>query len=485
MSLRARLLATLAALAIVGLVVADVATYLSLRSFLTQRVDRTVDAGARVLAATAQERGAIASSDLAELAASTPGVFAGVISPGGGATWSPLGIRPGEPAPPAPTLPARIPDHTFTARAANGGARYRVRAEPLGRGQQLVIAAPLADVEDTLDRLVLVEGLVSLAVVAAVVGAGMWLVRMSLRPLTRIEEDAAAIGAGELGRRIPQEDPRTEVGRLGRALNAMLGQIEKAFGERAASEERMRRFVADASHELRTPLASVRAYAELFGRGARDRPQDLARAMAGIEREAERMGLLVDDLLLLARLDQRRIPERQPVDLSTVAGEALEVARTLDPGRPLTLDAARAVAVTGDPQALRQVIDNLLANVRAHTPSGTPATVRVVREGEDAVLTVADLGPGIAAEDREHVFERFFRQDHSRSRDGGGSGLGLAIVTAIAEMHGGSARVVPHDGPGAIFEVRLPPAGHPGDAEAGRSGPTGSPDSAAPAGARA
>jgi signal transduction histidine kinase len=131
------------------------------------------------------------------------------------------------------------------------------------------------------------------------------------------------------------------------------------------------------------------------------------------------------------------------------------------------------------------VIDNLLANVRAHTPSGTPATVRVVREGEDAVLTVADLGPGIAAEDREHVFERFFRQDHSRSRDGGGSGLGLAIVTAIAEMHGGSARVVPHDGPGAIFEVRLPPAGHPGDAEAGRSGPTGSPDSAAPAGARA
>jgi two-component system OmpR family sensor kinase len=281
---------------------------------------------------------------------------------------------------------------------------------------------------------------------------------VGLRPLSRIEETAGAIAVGDLGRRIEGADERTEVGRLGLALNAMLAQIEQAFAERTASEQRLRRFVGDASHELRTPLSSVQAYAELFERGARDRPEDLARAMAGIEREARRMGVLVDDLLLLARLDQGRPLARDSVDLTDVAAEAVEVARTLEPDRPLAIDAPEAVVVTGDAERLRQVVDNLLANVRAHTPRGTAATVRVHRDGGAAVLEVSDEGPGLKGDQQAHVFERFYRGDSSRSRDAGGTGLGLAIVHAIATAHDGSVTVESERRRGATFRVVLPAA---------------------------
>ena len=257
---------------------------------------------------------------------------------------------------------------------------------------------------------------------AAVLLLGLWLVRVGLRPLGRIEHTAAAIAGGDLSQRVENDDPRTEVGRLGGALNTMLGQIEEAFDERTASENRLRRFIADASHELRTPLAAVRAYAELFDRGARERPDDLERSMNGIQRESRRMGLLVDDLLLLARLDQGRPLERKPVELEDVARDAVEAARTLDPGREIELDAPAPVEVQGDRERLRQILDNLLANVRAHTPAGSAATVRVLNGGDSAVIEVADAGPGLSDEQLSHAFERFYRGDTSRSRDAGGAG---------------------------------------------------------------
>ncbi len=478
MSLRTRLLLVLAALAAAGLAAAAAATYLSERSFLIARVDRTVAGSGRALAEQISRRGSLDPTDLDQLASTAPGVYLGVINRGGTVRWSPIGLRPDETPPPEPRLPARLrlPSRghgsTLGLGAVRGGARFRARLEALFNGETLVVAAPLGEVDANLHHLLLIEALVALAVVAGVVGLGLWLVRLGLRPLGRIEQTAGAIAAGDLTRRIEIADERTEVGRLGSALNAMLGQIEQAFAERTTSERRLRRFVGDASHELRTPLAAVQAYAELFDRGARDRPEDLARSMAGIEREAKRMGVLVDDLLLLARLDQGRPLERQPVDLSDVAGEAIEAAHILEPERPLELLAAQPVHVLGDAERLRRVIDNLLANVRAHTPPGAPARVRVASNGSEAIVEVIDEGSGLDDEAAAHVFERFFRGDPSRSRDAGGAGLGLSLVTAIAAAHGGSVEVGRADGTGAIFRVSLPlarPAAAGPDAGAPRS----------------
>jgi len=239
------------------------------------------------------------------------------------------------------------------------------------------------------------------------------------------------------------------------SLNAMLAQIESAFKAREASERKLRRFVADASHELRTPLAAVRAYAELFTRGAASRPDDLARSMTGITRESERMSLLVDDLLLLARLDEGRPLEQEPIELDEVVAEAVETARTLDPERPLELELQPA-AVIGDRDRLRQIVDNLLANVRAHTAPHTSVRVSIERVNGSARVTVADRGAGIAADQAEHVFERFYRTDASRTRASGGVGLGLSIAAAVAQAHGGTVGVDSTVGNGASFHIDLP-----------------------------
>jgi two-component system OmpR family sensor kinase len=251
------------------------------------------------------------------------------------------------------------------------------------------------------------------------------------------------------------------VGRLARTLNAMLDRLQAAFEERRASEARLRRFVADASHELQTPLTSVRGYAELFRRGAARDPDDLDMAMARIEAEATRMGVLVDDLLTLARLDQGRELRREPVDLVPLARDLVHDARVVDPGRPIDLEADGSVVVAGDDPALRQVLGNLIANARVHTPPGTPVTVRVRARDAMAVVEVADRGPGLAPEHAERVFERFFRADPSRARASGGTGLGLSIVAAVAEAHGGSAEVDSAPGRGATFRIVLPLAGEP------------------------
>ena len=457
MSLRARLLLVLAALSIVGLLAADVATYTSERSFLTSRLDRTATA----IAHSVEARG-IDHDTLEQAGQTAPGVYFGAVSSSGTVEWLPARGFPGQNVPPQPRLSRgqaakALEEQNFTIGSL-GSTHYRAHFEVFPNGSKLIVAAPLDEVDASLHHLLLIELLVSLGVVAAIVGLGLWLVRLSLRPLVRIEQTAGAIAGGDLSRRIEEANERTEVGRLSSALNAMLGQIEQAFAERTASEQRLRRFVGDASHELRTPLASVQAYAELFERGARDRPEDLARAMAGIEREAQRMGVLVDDLLLLARLDQGRPLERTEVDLTEVAREAVDVARVLEPDRPIELEAPEPVVVEGDPERLRQVIDNLLANVRAHTAPSTAAKITVARDDGSVLLEVADEGPGLTDEQAERVFERFYRGESSRTRTEGGTGtgLGLAIVAAIAHAHQGSVTVDRRNGTGVAFRVSLP-----------------------------
>jgi two-component system OmpR family sensor kinase len=296
---------------------------------------------------------------------------------------------------------------------------------------------------------------VTAAVLVAIAVLGLWAVRLGLRPLDAIEKTAAGIAAGDLTQRVERAEDRTEVGRLGLALNTMLGQIESAFKARAASEEKLRRFVADASHELRTPLAAVRAYAELFKRGADKRPEDLERAMSGISRESARMTLLVEDLLLLARLDEGRPLERERVELAHVVREAVETARTVDPDRVIELDTEEAV-VLGDAHRLRQMVDNLIGNTRAHTPADAPVTVSVARLNGNALVLVRDSGPGMTSEEQERVFERFYRADPSRARASGGVGLGLSIVSAVAEAHGGKVSVRSEPGKGSTFEISLP-----------------------------
>ena len=270
---------------------------------------------------------------------------------------------------------------------------------------------------------------------------------------------AGAIAGGDLARRVTPADDRTEVGRLGLALNAMLGEIEAAFAARTASEGRLRRFLADASHELRTPLTSIRGYAEIFDLGARERPEDLATAMHHIREEADRMHVLVDDLLLLARLDRERPMDLGPSDLVPVVTRAVVSVRAMEPERHVSLVAPAALVVIGDAERLRQVVDNLLVNAVRHSPEGAPVEVWAGIVGGDAVVEFSDRGPGVPPEDAERIFEPFFRADSSRARTTGGAGLGLAIVAAIARAHGGSAGVRPNPGGGARFWVRIPVQG--------------------------
>lgn len=360
---------------------------------------------------------------------------------------------------PDPLTPALWP-RELTAENPDGewfadvDGNWLVRTSRLAdRGDIIVVAMRTAKADELISRVTNVAIITSAVAIFALALLSPRVVRRSLRPLDDISDTAAAIGSGDLTRRVDGADARTEVGKLGTALNAMLGQIESAFRERESSETRLRRFIADASHELRTPVATIRGYAELFRRGAAARPDDLAMAMRRIESEAERMGVLVDEMLLLARLDQGRPLEREPVPLAALATDAVADANAASPDHRFDLEAT-PVSVAGDADRLRQVLGNLLANVIQHTPAGTSAVVRVRAEGDDAVVEVADNGPGVATADLPHVFERFYRGDSERLRDHGGAGLGLSIVSSVAAAHGGSASV--SSGNGTTFVVRLP-----------------------------
>ncbi len=479
LSLRARLILGVIALSAFGLAAADVITYTSLHRFLISRTDDFLDT-AHVSAESGlhgPDRGpphggqqapdAAGGPDIGRLEAQVPGLYVQVRRANG--TIVATGAAPqfsGTKQSPPPRLPRTVAltsrsgaDRVsyFSVPATEGGGRYRVRAssDPGSNGYVLLVATSLSSVDSTLHQLVLVELLVTLAALGGVALLAYWVIGVGLRPLTEISATAATIAAGDLSRRVAREDERTEVGRLGLALNAMLTQIESAFRAREASERKLRRFVADASHELRTPLAAVRAYSELFSRGAAERPADLERSMAGITRESERMSLLVEDLLLLARLDEGRPLARDPVELQQVVAESVETARTLEPDRVIEsrLDVA---TVVGDRDRLRQVVDNLLSNVRAHADRDAAVTVTLERTGGLVRLTVADTGPGLTDEQAEHAFERFYRADPSRARTAGGAGLGLSIVAAVTESHGGRAGVGAAPDGGAAFTIELP-----------------------------
>jgi two-component system OmpR family sensor kinase len=388
-------------------------------------------------------------------------------------------LEQGRPPPRVPDDPAWFEANageTTTVPAAGGGGRWRVAVAPRRDGSEgsVVVAASLDGIDATIRQLRLIDLGVSLIVLAALAGVGAAIVRASLRPLVEIEQTARAIAAGDLTRRVPERDPGTEVGRLGRALNTMLAQIESAFGARAASEasarrseDRMRRFVADASHELRTPLTTIRGFAELYRQGAARDPAELDRLMWRIEDQAARMGLLVEDLLLLARLDTERPLDRQPVDLLALAAEAVNDARAVAPDRRIELvlggdngDHDGVLVVLGDDRRLRQVLANLVNNALTHTPAGSPIEVRVGTSTLDgrpgAAVEVVDHGPGLAPEQAERVFERFYRADPARSPADGGSGLGLSIVAALVAVHGGTVAVDSVPGRGARFRVVLP-----------------------------
>ncbi len=364
--------------------------------------------------------------------------------------------------------------------SSDTGSRWRAVAYPgtenaTGEAVAIIVALPLEDVSQTVRAMIGVLA-ASGAVILLLGGlAGWWAVRRSLRPLREIEQTAAAFAAGDFSQRIPAAPTSTEVGRLGAALNGMLAQIEQAFAARTASEARMRRFVSDASHELRTPLAAIRGYGELYRMGALTTKEQVDDTFGRIEGSATRMGTLVEDLLSLARLDERREARRDPVDLTVVAADAVSDLRALDPTRttrivPLTSGGTTGpVVVQGDEAHLRQVVANLVGNVVQHTPAGTPVEIAVGlaqrAPGPDepagpafpvGVIEVRDHGPGIDPEHAARVFERFYRVDASRGRDSGGSGLGMAIVAAIVTAHHGHVDLCQTPGGGTTVRVELP-----------------------------
>jgi two-component system OmpR family sensor kinase len=477
-SLRARLIAALLVLATAGLVTLAAITYAEQRSFLFEGVDEQAQAAQRPVSF------ALAGGGLGSGLPHPPPLRGGDDGPAGGS--GPQGLERGtygqlrdsnghvlaqttartygEAALPAPKLPAKIPlDRAITVGAEGGsGLRYRVLAEPTHDSPTLttVVAVPLQKTDATLDRLLRVEALVIGGVLLLLAALAWWVVRLGLRPLDRMGQTADAIAGGDLSRRVSPATERTEVGRLGLALNAMLGQIEKAFAERQASENRLRQFLADASHELRTPLASIRGYAELFRIGAARKPADTEKAMSRIEDESERMGALVENLLTLARLDQ--VPEvaRKPVDLAMLASDAAGDARAIAPDRQIELRAVSPVTVMGDASQLRQVLGNLVRNALVHTPAGTRIELSVQVLGSDAEVEVRDHGHGLPTDDTDALFERFWRADPGRGRGRAGAGLGLSIVAAIVEAHGGHVSAANADGGGAVFTIRLPVSGN-------------------------
>ncbi len=350
-----------------------------------------------------------------------------------------------------------------TLRSEDGTFSYRVRVERQPDGRIRVTAASMRDVSAAIRRLIRLFVIASAIALLTATGVCWFLIRHELRPVDRMVDTAAAIAGGDLSRRIPDPDPATELGRLGLALNAMLIQIERADTARNESEQRLRRFVADAAHELRTPLTSLRGYAELFRQGALPDDASVSNAMRRIESEGARMARLVDELLLLARLDQSQGIERAPVNLVPLVRDATEDFRVVDPHRPLATTFAESAVVVGDPLRLRQVVDNLLANVRTHTPAHAAVRVSVSTTPSSASIAVADTGPGITAEERERLFERFWRADPARTRSRGGTGLGLAIVASLVDAQGGTIDVQSEPGAGATFTVTFPLARESGD----------------------
>jgi two-component system OmpR family sensor kinase len=534
-SLRTKLITGLLALVIVAIAAISISGVWVLRSYLTSQDDSQLRSVQHAVYAevVSGEQTVVPGNTVP--VQPTNNIFAGVQEPG--TQLTPPRSQSGLPYPgygqaqSAPVVPTSQlwaitnSGKLVTVPSLSGPDTWRVITKPIsyvlptstGGTEQvngtLVVGADLGNINATIGGLAVTILVIGLIVVCILALAIVMVVRASLRPLVDIEATAGEIAAGHLNRRVPERDPRTEIGSLGRSLNTMLSQIETAFHAQEASEaaahhseERMRRFIADASHELRTPVTAIRGFAEYYrqrgglvrhwDRDQKDQasaadsaaagataeagltPRDLDRIMVRVEKEAARMGLLVEDLLLLARLDKQRPLARQPVDLLSLAADAVGDARLLAPARTIDLSVQPGAAflVIGDEPRLRQVIGNLMSNALTHTPDGTPIEVSVSTGTLDpqagdhtpaVILDVIDQGPGMTQEQARRVFERFYRADQARTRATGGSGLGLAIVRALVVAQGGVASVRTAEGQGATFRIALPLApealGHPDD----------------------
>ena len=344
----------------------------------------------------------------------------------------------------------------FTINAA--GPDFRALAMVLPTtGDTVVVAQSLEAVEKTKHQLMVLFLLVGLMALILIAGAARYVIRIGMRPLENVEKTAEKIAAGDLSARLPDAKPTTEVGRLVSSLNTMLSRIEESFAARTESEGRLRRFVADASHELRTPLTAIRGFAELHRQGAVTGEEQTKELVARIERESMRMSALVEDLLVLARMDQGPKMEIKPVNLSELVTDAVESARAAGPGHPITVDAGNEIYALGDANRIHQVVANLLANARVHTPVGTKIKVSIAQSEKEVQVVIADNGPGLSEENREKIFERFYRVDPSRQRTGAeGSGLGLSIVDAVMRSHGGHVSVDSKLGEGSTFTLHFP-----------------------------
>jgi two-component system OmpR family sensor kinase len=490
--LRVKLLASVLALVFAALTLISVASTFALRSYLVGRMDDELKTVSAALAVDLQ------GYTVRELMASrvdvaTEYMFALRTAGGVGDPYY-SGSLKADDLPPYVTgidaINARMQHQPYTVVSPSKRVHWRMVIVPMNNGDYLFVGRNMSEIEYAVSQLVWIDLLVGLGVLLALAAVGAAIVRTSLRPLQEIEQTAGAIAAGDLTRRVPDpepeaEKPQSELGRLSRALNTMLAQIEAAFMARAQSETaardaaaaaqasearavrsegKMRQFVADASHELRTPLTTIRGFAELYRQGAVPNPEDVAKVMRRIEDEAARMGLLVEDLLLLARLDRERPLTLAPVELPVLAMDAVQAAQAIAPDRTIDLDIRddpdKLVAL-GDDARLRQVIGNLITNALVHTPPEAAVTLRLYSEsGHRAVIEIADTGPGLSPAQKEHVFERFYRADEARTRhtdrEATGTGLGLAIVAAIVAAHNGSVEVFSEPGTGATFRVTLP-----------------------------
>ncbi len=497
MTLRGKLLATLLALLAVAVITIDVTTSSALRSFLYQRLDQQLSQ-----AMAPAERSLIGAANGLDYSHQPPfvpvGTYEEYITKNGPTIVAAVVSQPSQAGPPpvltkvskgVTTLTVTPGKPTSVVSIGGNGLTYRVLASPLPqRDSYIVVAIPLITVDGTLHQLLFVEILVSLGVFLLVTSLGSALLRLGLRPLTAMTEIASEIGDGDLTKRVDTDLQDDEVGKLANALNKMLTRIQVAVENSRTSEERLRRFVADASHELRTPLTSIRGYAELYGRGAISEPEQVTKAMDRIESESIRMSVLVEDLLALARLDQSRSLDFKPVDLVGLARDAFEDARAVEPDRPMRFSGEPSATVLGDSYRLTQVVVNLLSNARSHTPPDAQVEVRIelisgtptfpkgmpVAFAKPALpieigsadgpmptnwvrLMVRDAGPGIVESELAKIFERFYRTDVSRSRAQGGSGLGLSLVAAISEAHSGRAWVASKGSQqGSTFGIDFP-----------------------------
>ncbi len=457
--LRVGLVAATLVLVGCGLVASGVAESTILRHSLINRVDHSLIEASRGWAQLPGQLSLVTDEDPTLEHPPTDFYVRGIDSQG--RHWLAVNDYVAEPALPANNDVGPAP--VTVGSVGHPNVQWRAMTVTGPRGERTTMAISLSEVKSTMRWLFYTQLGIGAAVLLLLGVVGYAVVRRSLRPLSEVEQTAAAIAAGQLDRRVPERDPRTEVGRLSSALNGMLAQIQRAMAlsessaeQARTSEDRMRRFVTDASHELRTPLTTIRGFAELYRQGA---ARDVEMLMSRIESESRRMGLLVEDLLLLAQLDVQRPLEQNPVDLLALATDAVHDARSIAPQRTIGLeifDGPGTPEVVGDEARLRQVLSNLVTNALQHTPENVGVTLRVGTDADDAVLEVCDEGPGMSAEDAQRIFERFYRTDSSRARTTGGSGLGLSIVDSLVRSHGGSVRVTTAPGNGCRFRVSMP-----------------------------